>query len=142
MARILIPMLGTLRLRPCLSAPIDERPELIAIDLLLDSRTEGSWAVLSVKGDVDIYTAPRLRERIIQLADEGSRRIVVDLQGVEFMDSTGLSVLVAGLKRLKENDGVLALAVTREPVLRILSITGLDRVFPIYGEVSAATASA
>ena len=107
----------------------------------MDSRTEGSWAVLSVKGDVDIYTAPRLRERIVGLADEGSRRIVVDLQGVEFMDSTGLSVLVAGLKRLKENDGVLALVVTREPVLRILSITGLDRVFPIYNEVSAATAS-
>jgi anti-sigma B factor antagonist len=114
---------------------------LIPIDLLMDSRTEGSWAVLSVKGDVDIYTAPRLRERIVGLADEGSLRIVVDLQGVEFMDSTGLSVLVAGLKRLKENDGVLALVVTREPVLRILSITGLDRVFPIYNEVSAATAS-
>lgn len=120
---------------------VAERPELIPIDLLLDSRTEGRWAVLSVKGDVDIYTAPRLRERIIQLADEGSLHIVVDLQGVEFMDSTGLSVLVAGLKRLKEHDGVLALVVTREPVLRILSITGLDRVFPIYDEVSAATAS-
>jgi anti-sigma B factor antagonist len=119
--------------------PVAERPELIPIDLLLDSRTEGSWAVLSVKGDVDIYTAPRLRERIIQLADDGKRRILVDLQGVEFMDSTGLSVLVAGLKRLKENDGVLALVVTREPVLRILSITGLDRVFPIYDEVAAAT---
>ena len=94
--------------------------------------------MLNVKGDVDIYTAPRLRERIIQLADDGMRRILVDLQGVEFMDSTGLSVLVAGLKRLKENDGVLALVVTREPVLRILSITGLDRVFPIYDEVAAA----
>lgn len=97
--------------------------------------------MLSVKGDVDIYTAPRLRERIVQLADDGMRRIVVDLQGVEFMDSTGLSVLVAGLKRLKENDGVLALVVTREPVLRILSITGLDRVFPIYDEVGAAVTS-
>jgi anti-sigma B factor antagonist len=141
MARILIPTSGASRLRPCLSAPVAERPELIPIDLLLDSRTEGSWAVLSVKGDVDIYTAPRLRERIIQLADDGMRHMVVDLQGVEFMDSTGLSVLVAGLKRLKENDGVLALVVTREPVLRILSITGLDRVFPIYDEVAAATAS-
>jgi anti-sigma B factor antagonist len=114
---------------------------LIPIDLLLDSTTEGAWAVLSVKGDVDIYTAPRLRERIIQLADDGQHQIVVDLQGVEFMDSTGLSVLVAGLKRLKENDGVLALVVTREPVLRILTITGLDRVFPIYEDVATATAS-
>jgi anti-sigma B factor antagonist len=114
---------------------------VIPIDLLLDSTTQGDWAVLSVKGDVDIYTAPRLREHIIQLADEGQRRIVADLQGVEFMDSTGLSVLVAGLKRLKENEGVLALVVTREPVLRILTITGLDRVFPIYADVATATSS-
>ena len=121
--------------------PIPYLTGVIPIDLLLDSTTEGDWAVLSVKGDVDIYTAPRLRERIIQLADDGQRRIVADLQGVEFMDSTGLSVLVAGLKRLKENEGVLALVVTREPVLRILTITGLDRVFPIYSDLAAATAS-
>ena len=121
--------------------PIPYLTGVIPIDLLLDSTTEGDWAVLSVKGDVDIYTAPRLRERIIQLADEGRRRVVADLQGVEFMDSTGLSVLVAGLKRLKENEGVLALVVTREPVLRILTITGLDRVFPIYSDLAAATAS-
>jgi anti-sigma B factor antagonist len=111
------------------------------IDLLLETRDEGDWAVLEVKGEVDIYTAPRLRERLIDLVEAGRRKVLVDLQGVGFMDSTGLGSLVSGLKRLREDDGELALVCTRDPVLKILTITGLDKVFAIHGSVEAATAS-
>lgn len=90
---------------------------------------------------MDIYTAPKLRERLAELVSEGSHRIVVDLEGVEFMDSTGLGSLVAGLKRVKEHDGTLALVCTREQVLKVLNITGLDKVFPLHSTVEEATAA-
>jgi anti-sigma B factor antagonist len=74
------------------------------------------------------------------LLDGGARRVVVDLGTVEFLDSTGLGVLVGAHKRLRAADGVLALVCTREPLLKIFRITALDQVFPIYETVQAATA--
>ena len=57
------------------------------------------YTVLAVKGEVDVYTAPRLREKLVELVSQGKHQIVVDLEGVDFLDSTGLGVLVGGLKR-------------------------------------------
>lgn len=108
------------------------------MDLSLDVRTERDTVVLEVSGEVDIYTAPKLREKLVELVEGGSHRIVVDLEGVGFMDSTGLGSLVAGLKRVKERGGEMALVCTRDPVLKVLGITGLDRVFDVHGSVSEA----
>lgn len=94
--------------------------------------------MLQVDGEVDIYTAPKLREKLVELIDAGNDRIVVDLEGVGFMDSTGLGSLVAGLKRIRERDGELAIVCTKEPVLKVLGITGLDRVFPVHDSVGNA----
>lgn len=110
------------------------------IDLALETRTEGGVPVLEVAGEVDIYTAPKLREKLVELIDAGASRLVIDLEGVGFMDSTGLGSLVAGLKRVKERDGELILVCTREPVLKILAITGLDRVFSVHDSVGRALA--
>lgn len=107
----------------------------------MEDRPVDSWTVLEVEGEVDIYSAPKLRERLVELISGGNHRIIVSLEGVGFMDSTGLGSLVAGLKRIKEHDGVLALVCTREPVLKVLSITGLDKVFPLHASVEEATAS-
>jgi anti-sigma B factor antagonist len=63
---------------------------------------------------------------------------VVNLEGVDFMDSTGLAVLVGGLKRIKEHNGTMMLTSTKDPILRILSLTGLNKVFPVYESVDAA----
>jgi anti-sigma B factor antagonist len=112
-----------------------------AIQLAVQSRREGSWSIVDVDGEVDVFTAPRLRERIIELVDKGQYRIIVNLEAVSFMDSTGLGVLVGGLKRVREHDGVLALVCTRRPVLRVLALTGLNRVFPLYETVASATAA-
>lgn len=87
---------------------------------------------------MDIYTAPKLREKLVELIDAGNDRIVVDLEKVGFMDSTGLGSLVAGLKRIRERDGELAIVCTREPVLKVLGITGLDRVFPVHASIGDA----
>lgn len=108
------------------------------MDLSLDVRTERGIPVLEVSGEVDIYTAPKLREKLVELVEGGSPRIVVDLEGVGFMDSTGLGSLVAGLKRVKEREGEMALVCTRDPVLKVLGITGLDRVFEIHESVPQA----
>lgn len=109
------------------------------VDLALESRNENGWAVLQVRGEVDLYTSPQLRDGITELLDQGTNRIVVDLSGIEFMDSTGLGVLVVGLKRAKERDGEFTLVCREGSVQKILSITGLDKVFSIHGSVTEAT---
>ena len=83
------------------------------MDLGLDVAEQGNWAVLAVSGEVDVATAPRLRERLVALVAEGHHRIVVDLDGVDFLDSTGLGVLVGALKRVRTHDGDLALVCTK-----------------------------
>ncbi|HEV8682206.1 MAG TPA: STAS domain-containing protein [Actinomycetota bacterium] len=109
------------------------------MDLSLGSRTEGGWTVVDVKGEVDLFTAPKLREHIVGLVEDDERRIIVNLEDVEFMDSTGLGVLVGALKRLKEKDGHLALVCPQGSVLRVLTVTGLNKVFAIYASVEEAT---
>ena len=113
----------------------------MTIDFSVSTRFEGTWAILDVVGEVDVFTAPKLREQIVQLSDQGHNQVVANLEGVTFLESTGLGVLVGGLKRLKEHDGTLALVCTNRPVLRVLSITGLDSVFPVHGSVAQATTS-
>jgi anti-sigma B factor antagonist len=92
-------------------------------------------AVLQITGEVDVYTAPRLREHVIQLVDGGVRHIIADLRGVDFLDSTGLGALVGSLKRLRTHDGSLKLAARADPTLRIFQITGLTRAFALYPSV-------
>jgi anti-sigma B factor antagonist len=82
-----------------------------------------------------------LREQIVSVVSDGAPRIVCDLDGVEFLDSTGLGVLVGALKRLRGVGGELILACGQERLLKIFRITGLDRVFTMFGSVDAATAS-
>ncbi|MDP9296255.1 MAG: STAS domain-containing protein [Actinomycetota bacterium] len=108
------------------------------MELRLDSRQEGDWTVLDVKGEVDLYSSPTLRERIIELVDDGHTRLIVNLQEVGFMDSSGLGVLVGALKRLNERDGKLILVCPEGSPLKVLTITGLDKVFPIYASLDEA----
>jgi anti-sigma B factor antagonist len=108
------------------------------VDLSLETRQENDRTVIEVGGEIDVYTAPKLRERIIELVDEGQYHLVVDLEKVEFLDSTGLGVLVGGLKRVRGHDGSLQLVCTQERLLKIFRITGLAKVFPIYDSVESA----
>ena len=112
------------------------------MDLSLSTRAERGRTVIEVTGEIDVYTAPKLREQLAELVDSGRHDIVVDMQGVEFLDSTGLGVLVGGLKRVKQHDGSMNLVCTQERILKIFRITGLTKVFPIHDSVAAAVASA
>lgn len=110
------------------------------MDLNVQSRAEGEWSVVDVEGEVDMFTAPKLREALVGLVDGGRHKIIVNLEGVSFMDSTGLGTLVGGLKRVKEHDGSLALVCSSRPVMRVLTITGLNNVFQIHPSLDAALA--
>ena len=111
------------------------------MDLSIETENVGDAVVLHVAGEVDVFTAPQLREALVGAIEQGSRDVVVDLQGVDFLDSTGLGVLVAGLKRVRQYGGDLSLVCTREHILKILDITGLVKVLRVYDSVEATTAA-
>ncbi len=94
--------------------------------------------VMTLGGEVDVYTAPRLKEALVAEIEAGCARVVVDLEEVEFIDSSGLGVLVGGLRRAKERDGTIRLVCTRDNILKIFRITGLDKVFAIFSTLEEA----
>ncbi|MBA3743993.1 STAS domain-containing protein [Sporichthya sp.] len=108
------------------------------MDLSLTTRDEGDRTVVAVGGEIDVYTAPKLREQLVDLVNAGRYHLIVDMEGVEFLDSTGLGVLVGGLKRVRAHEGSLRLVCTQERILKIFRITGLTKVFPIHDTVSEA----
>ena len=107
----------------------------------VDRQDVGACPVLAVRGELDVNGGPKLREALLEaLGGEGGRRVVVDLEGVDFVDSAGLGVLVGGLKRARTTGGDLVLVCTGMSVLKVLEITGLTRVFEIHASREAATA--
>jgi anti-sigma B factor antagonist len=88
--------------------------------------------VVSLSGEVDIFTAPQFKECLVEMLDSGVRRLVIDFSGVTFIDSTALGVLIGGVRRVHGAGGAMALVVATRPVERVLSVTGLDRVFSMY----------
>jgi anti-sigma B factor antagonist len=106
------------------------------LDVMID-RGDGE-CVVTVNGEVDVYTSPILRERLVEAMDQDCRRMMVSLDGVDFIDSSGLGVLVGCLRRVKERDGGLVLICSREQILKIFRITGLDKVFAISATLGQA----
>ena len=98
----------------------------------------GDCAVLQVAGEVDVCTAPMLRERLGELAAKGAVHLIADLGQVDFLDSTGLGVLVGGLRRLREDGGSLALVVSTPRIMRIFQITGLTKALAVRGSAEDA----
>ncbi len=96
--------------------------------------------ILDIEGEVDVYTSPQLKQDIVALAEGGVKRLIVNLSQVEYLDSTGLGVLIGGLKRLREHEGSLVLVGPGMRILRIFEITGLDKIFDIYPTEQEATA--
>ena len=111
------------------------------MDLRIEVEEREKAAVVKLDGEVDVYTAPRLKSRLIDLVDQGKYNIVVNLEGVDFMDSSGLGVLVGGLKRVRSHEGTIGLVCTQENILKIFRITGLVKVFPIFESVEEALES-
>lgn len=88
--------------------------------------------VISLAGEVDLYTAPEFKQQLLEVIAQGGKHVVVDFSATTFIDSTTLGVLVGGVKRLRTNDGQLTLVSSDRNITKIFEITGLDRVFTIY----------
>ena len=94
------------------------------------SRGDKSYEV-RLLGELDMSTAPRLGEELTRVTSEGARHVTVDLSDLVFIDSTGLSVLITSLKRLRQDGGDMALRSPSASTRRVLEITGLTEVFSI-----------
>lgn len=99
----------------------------------------GRYAVLAVRGELDAFTAPQLRKEIDELIGNGEDQLVIDLQDVEFLDSSALSVLVSALRQVREAGGDLTLACSQPRLLQVFQITNLEEVFTIHDSLEAAT---
>jgi anti-sigma B factor antagonist len=115
---------------------------MAATDLDLHVTTAAGYTVVEVAGEIDLASAPELRTCLHQTINAGSRQLVVDLRQVDFIDSMGVGVLVGAHRRLRDHDGSLQLVGADGLVLRILRLTGLDRVIPLHATLSDALASA
>ncbi len=111
------------------------------MDLTLTTREADGKTIVAVGGEIDVYTAPKLRDKISELVATGAYDIVVDMHEVEFLDSTGLGVLVGGLKKVRAHDGSLRLVCNQDRLLKIFRITGLAKVFVIHETADDALAA-
>lgn len=107
------------------------------MDLTLVTREADGATIVAVEGEIDVYSAPKLRDKITELVAAGTYDIVIDMEGVEFLDSTGLGVLVGGLKKVRAHSGSLDLVCSQDRLLKIFRITGLSKVFTIHPSLEA-----
>ncbi|MEV0351389.1 STAS domain-containing protein [Nonomuraea sp. NPDC050680] len=105
------------------------------MELKVSTRSHAGHALVAITGEIDLYTAPHLQAEFARLLQEGPSRVVIDMSGVDFCDSTGMNVLLSALKRVKEQGGALDVAAPRPAVRKILQVTGLDSVFTVHDEV-------
>lgn len=110
--------------------------------LQIDVDHRHGYTILSPHGEIDFATGPALKESITDALVGGDVHVVVDLQGVDFIESTGLGALIGSRRRAQALDGSLSLARVDPRVLKVFKITGLDKVFSIFDTVEAATADA
>ena len=108
------------------------------MDVSVTSRVSGDQTVVDVTGEIDVYTAPVLREELASLIDSERTDLIVDLSQVGFMDSTGLGVLVGALKKVRTLGGDLRLVINQEKILKVFRITALTQVFTIHSSIDEA----
>jgi anti-sigma B factor antagonist len=104
----------------------------------IDISDEGDYRVLRPQGDLDVYTVGSLRDALGQMISDKTPKVVVDLDGVPFMDSSGLGALMGGVRRMREIGGDLAVACTREQHLKLFTITGFGEGVSIAPTVEEA----
>jgi anti-sigma B factor antagonist len=108
---------------------VDE--QVLGPDLVLATEREGSRAILTVRGELDAYSAPGLEDQVTRLLGDHVADVVLDLSETGFLDSSGLRAILTAQRRLGESNGRLVLRAPSEPVTRLLEITGLTDHFSV-----------
>jgi anti-anti-sigma factor len=110
-----------------------------SVSLDVESRqTDSGVTVLAPTGRLDVAGAPALKDAVSEAMKNGKPRLVIDMEGVSFVDSSGLGSVVAALKQVRTSQGDLRLAAPNQQVRVVLELTTLDRVFPYYATVEEA----
>ncbi|GAA3738868.1 STAS domain-containing protein [Salinactinospora qingdaonensis] len=112
------------------------------MELKISSQSHADYAVVTVRGEIDLYTAPHLHSKLVDAVNDGSRRLLVDMSRVEFCDSTGMNVLLSVMKHAREKEGALELVAPCPAVMKVLEVTGLDAVFTIHPTTDVIAAAA
>ena len=112
------------------------------MQIVSHTHRDGPWTVVTVAGELDVVGGPELREAVITEVTGGRHRLVLDLGGVDFIDSFGLGVVVGALKRVRLLDGDLRVVVPEPRVRRVFEVCDLDRVFELHPTVDDAVATA
>jgi anti-sigma B factor antagonist len=108
---------------------------------LTEDSIDAERHVVAVRGEIDLFTAPELKQKLTDAIEGGKTRIVVDLTQTTFLDSTALGVLIGAVKRLRTRDGALVIINVDQNIAKTFEITGLDQIFTIVGERDAAIAA-
>jgi len=109
------------------------------VDIKVNVReAQGETYVVDLNGEIDVYTSPKVKDAIGDLIDKGHYNLVINLEKVRYIDSTGLGVLIGGLKRVREHGGTVNLVCTNPQIKKIFDITGLVKIFGIYDDEDAA----
>ncbi|MEM9200176.1 MAG: STAS domain-containing protein [Actinomycetota bacterium] len=108
------------------------------MDLVVHPHRDDGWTVLTIAGELDVVGAPELRQHVMKEVSTGNHHLVLDLSGVDYVDSFGLGVLVGALKRVRLLDGDLRLVVPGDRVRRVLELCDLDRVFTLHRDLDSA----
>ena len=108
----------------------------------LDVTVCDDWSVVAVTGELELATAPRLRQQVVSLIGGGRAQLVIDLSGVDFIDSVGLGVVVGALKRCRTHGGDLMVAGAVPRVRALFEITRLDEIIDLHPDLAAALAAA
>ncbi len=114
------------------SAPQPEGEAIATVDITTaEGSSAGEW-IVTVLGEIDVATSPRLRSELASVMERGAKTIVLDLGAMSFIDSSGLGVLVGALKRLREQQGdEIVIRGLQDSVRRVFEITGLTELFRI-----------
>jgi anti-sigma B factor antagonist len=108
---------------------------------LTEDSIDAERHIVAVRGEIDLFTAPELKQKLTDAIEGGKTRIVVDLAQTTFLDSTALGVLIGAVKRLRTRDGALVIINVDQNIAKTFEITGLDQIFTIVGEREAAIAA-
>ncbi|WP_433662742.1 STAS domain-containing protein [Nocardia sp. CA-128927] len=108
------------------------------MDLSLSTETVGDRTVIRVGGEIDEDTAPKLREQFVELVNDGSYNLVVDLERVDSIEDAGIDALLGGQKLVREQGGSMRLVCNQERILKIFRTRGLTKVISIHTTVEDA----
>jgi anti-sigma B factor antagonist len=93
------------------------------------------WSVVAVIGELDLATAPQLRQQLVGLVNQGATRLLVDLRATEFIDSIGLGVIIGALKRVQPVGGELAVVCNTPRIRSVFEVTRLDTIISVHADL-------